>query len=155
MDLRNAGGVPKRQNGERDWSFGFCDCFGDFGTCCLGCLCPCIVYSQVKTRLSHLERTGQHHPEGGDSFASDCFVHGLLDCCGMGWVLQIGSRSSIRDRYRIGGNGCADCLAAWCCTPCELTQESREIELEERALMGAGRVPIPYASPMNTGYAKP
>jgi Cys-rich protein (TIGR01571 family) len=51
---------------------------------------------------------------------------------------QIGSRGNIRDRYRIEGGGCGDCMSAWCCTPCELTQESRELELEEKALLQAG-----------------
>lgn len=48
-----------------------------------------MVYSQVKTRLSHLETQGRPHPEGGDMFGSDCFVSGLLNCCGFGWVLQV------------------------------------------------------------------
>lgn len=44
----------------------------------------------------------------------------------------MGTRASIRARYRIGGNGCNDCLAAACCTPCDLVQESRELDIEEK-----------------------
>ena len=49
---------------------------------------------------------------------------------------QIGQRGETRSRYRIKGSGVNDCLAACCCTPCELTQQSRELDLEERALLG-------------------
>lgn len=52
---------------------------------------------------------------------------------------QIGQRSNIRDRYRIAGNGCGDCMTAWFCSPCTLTQESREVALEEKALGGNER----------------
>ena len=48
-----------------------------------------MVYSQVKTRLSYLEQQGRPHPEGGEMCASDFFIHGLLTCCGFGWVLQV------------------------------------------------------------------
>ena len=53
-----------------------------------------MVYSQVKTRLSYLEQQGRPHPEGGEMCASDCFIHGLLTCCGFGWVLQVSLPSS-------------------------------------------------------------
>jgi Cys-rich protein (TIGR01571 family) len=46
---------------------------------------------------------------------------------------QIGSRGDTRDRYGIRGGTCGDCLSAWCCRPCALTQERREIELEEHS----------------------
>ncbi|KIL64765.1 hypothetical protein M378DRAFT_162920 [Amanita muscaria Koide BX008] len=49
-------------------------------------------------------------------------------------IVQISNRSAIRTRYNIDGGCCSDCCTAWCCTLCELVQESREIELEERAL---------------------
>ena len=33
MDLRNTKGLPRDVNGEREWSNGLCDFFGDCGTC--------------------------------------------------------------------------------------------------------------------------
>jgi Cys-rich protein (TIGR01571 family) len=59
--------------------------------------------------------------------------------------LQMGNRSGIRARYQIDGSGCGDCLTACCCTPCELTQGSRELELEEKSLGG------PYGGMMRAG----
>jgi len=127
------GGGNYDANGERDWNNGLLDCFGDCGTCCLAYFCPCIVYQQVKTRIDHLQANGRPDPQhGGSGFGGDCFIHGLLTgCCGLGWVLQMSTRATLRTRYKIRGGGCTDCLAAFCCMPCELTQESRELEVEE------------------------
>jgi len=47
---------------------------------------------------------------------------------------QMMNRSTIRSRYNIRGDGCSDCLTSFCCTCCQLVQESREIELEEQSL---------------------
>lgn len=55
----------------------------------------------------------------------------------MAYILQIGQRTAVRNRYRIEGNGCGDCMCAWCCTPCSLTQEVNEVDQEERALARA------------------
>jgi Cys-rich protein (TIGR01571 family) len=46
---------------------------------------------------------------------------------------QIPTREEIRERYDVRGNGFTDCLAAFCCYGCSLTQERREIDLEERS----------------------
>lgn len=57
---RNARNLPLDANGERDWSNGLCSCFGDFGTCCVACWCPCIVYGQNKVRTAHNRRPCFH-----------------------------------------------------------------------------------------------
>jgi hypothetical protein len=44
-------------------------------------------------------------------------------------------RQSVRERYNIRGDTVDDALAACCCSPCELTQQSREIELEEASFV--------------------
>ncbi|KAL0958499.1 hypothetical protein HGRIS_000642 [Hohenbuehelia grisea] len=131
---RNVKNLPMDGDG-REWSHGLCDCCSDAGTCILAWCCPCIVYAQNKQRYEYLTSRGIPDPErGGSGCTGDCWVHGLITgCFGLGWVMQIGTRGSIRSRYRIKGSGCGDCCAAWCCTPCELTQESRELELEEKS----------------------
>ena len=43
----------------------------------------------------------------------------------------MGSRADVRNRYSIRGEGVEDCLNSVFCPPCSLTQERREIELEE------------------------
>ncbi|RDB27357.1 Protein PLANT CADMIUM RESISTANCE 1 [Hypsizygus marmoreus] len=134
---RNAKNLPVDAEG-RKWSNGLCDCCGDAGTCVLALCCPCVVYAQNKHRYEHLSQQGVPDPEAGGGFCTgDCWVHALLSgFTGLGWILQIGTRSNTRLRYTIKGGGCNDCLVNWCCSPCALTQESREIELEERSFGG-------------------
>ncbi|KDQ60390.1 hypothetical protein JAAARDRAFT_125936 [Jaapia argillacea MUCL 33604] len=132
---RNVKNLPFDANGQREWSNGICGCFGDVGTCLISWWCPCLVYSQNKSRVEYLEQNGRPHPDGGDMCGTDCCCYACLLYFGCGWVLQMGNRAAVRTRYRIAGNGATDCLAAACCTPCELVQESQELELEERSLM--------------------
>ncbi|KAG8755061.1 hypothetical protein FRC14_004390 [Serendipita sp. 396] len=133
---RNVKNMPYDSNGKRDWSNGTFSCFGDCMTCCVATWCPCITYGQNKTRFEHLEQQGYPHPSGGESCGSDCLLHCLLtSCLGAGWVLQIGSREKIRDRYKIEGGLMGDCCLSFCCNPCTLTQESRELEQEEMSML--------------------
>ena len=46
-------------------------------------------------------------------------------------IASMDKRSDIRHRYHIDRNRFTDCLSHTFCTPCALTQESREIALEE------------------------
>jgi hypothetical protein len=40
-------------------------------------------------------------------------------------------RGEIRQKYGLKGNGCTDCLMACCCTPCDLTQQDKEVKQRE------------------------
>jgi len=128
---RNVKNCPVGADGKRDWTHGLFSCFGSCGTCCMSVFCPCIVYGKSKQRLSHLKIHGTPLPGGGDTFDGGCCVYCGLNLFGIGWVLQIGERGDVRDRYGIRGGTCGGCCSIWCCTPCALTQERREIELEE------------------------
>jgi Cys-rich protein (TIGR01571 family) len=46
----------------------------------------------------------------------------------------MGFRADVRNRYEIRGEELEDCLNSMNCYPCVLTQERREIELEEGSL---------------------
>ncbi|KAF8998889.1 PLAC8-domain-containing protein [Hymenopellis radicata] len=135
---RNAKNKPMKQDG-RAWSFGLCSCSGACGTCktrCTALWCPCVVYGRNKQRLEHLNRAGYPDPEHGGCVNDDCLVHGLLTfCVGFGWILQIPLRGNIRTRYNIAGGACGDCCTTFCCSPCELTQGSQEIQLEEQSFV--------------------
>jgi Cys-rich protein (TIGR01571 family) len=48
-------------------------------------------------------------------------------------ALQMGSRTDIRSHYEIRGESTDDCLASLFCHSCALTQEGRELELEEKS----------------------
>ncbi|KAF8960423.1 PLAC8 family-domain-containing protein [Flammula alnicola] len=132
---RNAKNLPINGDG-REWSNGLFDCFGDFGTFIVSCCLPCVTYGQVKRRYEHLNQKGYPDPEHGGFCTSDCMINGCLALCGCGFIMQMTTRGSLRSRYNIQGGGCGDCCTALCCTPCELTQESRELELEESSFGG-------------------
>ncbi|KAJ6581100.1 PLAC8 family-domain-containing protein [Mycena capillaripes] len=131
---RNAAGKPVDSNGKREWSDGLFGCSEDCGTFILACICPCVVHGKNKQRLSHLNEKNSPDPDGGSFCSGACFGHCVLtSCLGAGFILQCMNRGNVRERYSIEGGGCGDCLASLCCTPCDLTQVSREIELEEKS----------------------
>lgn len=86
---RNALNKPYDQSGQRDWSHGLCDCCGDAATCVFAWCCPCMVYSQNKSRLQHLAQQGTPHPKGGEMFGGDCAIHALLLYFGCACFLQV------------------------------------------------------------------
>jgi len=135
---RNAKNLPVSGNG-REWSHGLCGCMGDCGTCIMAWCFPCVVFGQVKKRYEHLNSKGFPDPNHGGCCSCDCMLHACLLGCGFGWVMQMGVRGNIRGRYNIKGGCCGDCCSALFCTPCELVQESRELELEERSFSGGKR----------------
>ncbi|KAM6492053.1 PLAC8 family domain containing protein [Amanita muscaria] len=140
----STGGTPRNvknlpfTNGTREWSNGLFDCFGDCGTCVHAWFCPCMVYSKNKHRVEYLNQNGRPDPDsGGSGVDGDCAMH----CCltvlfNGGFILQMPNRGAIRNRYNIEGSTWMDCLTSFYCKPCVLTQESREIGLEEQSLMG-------------------
>lgn len=86
---------------------------------------------------------GRGHDHGHDSreegeagfFSPYCLMHALTLPCGIALAFQAMFRGQIRRRYHIRGEGWEDGLAACCCGPCGLVQESRELEAEERTFV--------------------
>ncbi|KAF8885344.1 PLAC8-domain-containing protein [Infundibulicybe gibba] len=136
---RNAKNLPTDSNG-REWSNGLCSCCDEAGTCALALCCSCVLYGRNKQRLNHLNQSGAPHPNGGGLFSSDCCIHAAAVSCGLGWITQCFTRSSVRSRYHIKGGVLSDCCTALFCAPCDLVQEAREIELEEQSLGAGGQV---------------
>ncbi|KAH9968279.1 PLAC8 family-domain-containing protein [Russula dissimulans] len=134
------GGNKNSQNcqigvdGKRKWSYGLLDCFSACGLCCWATWCPCVVYSTNKQRLRQLRYQGTSLQGGGDTCDDHCLIHGGLSVLGCSWVLQLHERAEARDRYGIRGSAVGDCFTSLLCCPCALTQERREIELEEDSL---------------------
>ncbi|KAF8068036.1 PLAC8 family-domain-containing protein [Lyophyllum atratum] len=133
---RNVKNLPMEKDG-REWSNGLFDCCNDGTTCLISWCFPCVVYGQNKKRLEHLQSNGTPDPEQGGCMSSDCFLHGCITTfCGCGFLLQMGTRGTMRNRYDIKGGSCGDCCTSLCCMPCALTQEAQELALEEQSFGG-------------------
>jgi len=139
MDVRNSKNIPYDAHGTRPWSNDLFTCLEDPITFIVAWFAPCAIYGKNKTRREALEQHGRPHPEGGEIAGSDTITYAALQCCcGLGWIVGMSNREQSRNRYKVAGDGATDCFLSCCCAPCALTQESREIELEEQALGGHG-----------------
>eukprot|EP00658_Telonema_sp_P-2_P079880 TRINITY_DN7841_c0_g1_i5.p1 TRINITY_DN7841_c0_g1~~TRINITY_DN7841_c0_g1_i5.p1 ORF type:complete len:146 (-),score=7.55 TRINITY_DN7841_c0_g1_i5:410-847(-) len=49
------------------------------------------------------------------------------------WVAGGPVRTAIRTKYQLQGGVCSDCLLAWCCDPCTIVQQSKELRLRASA----------------------
>ncbi|KAJ7282032.1 PLAC8 family-domain-containing protein [Mycena rebaudengoi] len=144
---RNALNKPLDSHGKREWSHGLCDCCGACGTFCYSWWCPCIVHGKNKQRLRHLVDRGTPDPDGGSCCSGSCWAHCCLNSfTGLGFILQMINRGDVRSRYSIEGGGCGDCCKSCCCGPCDLTQTSREIELEEQSFGGTTLITVGRAT---------
>ncbi|KAJ7190197.1 PLAC8-domain-containing protein [Mycena pura] len=137
---RNFKGLPL-VDGERGWSNGVLDCFADPLTLLVSWAAPCLVYGRNRARYRALESPGEVSRSAGEGLASgDSLLYCVAMSFGCGACIGMRGRSLTRRRYGIRGTACGDCCVSCCCAPCALTQESREIELEEQSLghPGAG-----------------
>ncbi|KAH9964823.1 PLAC8 family-domain-containing protein [Russula compacta] len=121
-------------DGKRDWSYDLIDTNCPCNLFLLACFCPCFFFGKTKQRLSHLEDRGVPLPDGGDKCDGEYCLYCCGFACGFRLCLQVPNRSDVRRRYGIRGGCMGDCLASWCCDPCALVQERRELELEEGSL---------------------
>ncbi|XP_075704598.1 placenta-specific gene 8 protein-like [Rhinoderma darwinii] len=101
------------------WSSGLCDCCDDCGVCCCALWCfPCMQCSTV-------------------SDFGECCCLPLLDPCVMGYVgcsgvcppITIAMRAALRERHKIPGSICDDCIQSCCCYSCTWCQIAREVKL--------------------------
>ncbi|KAF8331619.1 PLAC8 family-domain-containing protein, partial [Cantharellus anzutake] len=130
---RNALDKPFDAAGQRKWSFGPCDCTEVCGTWVLSYFCPCLSYGRNMSRLKHMQTHGRPHPAGGEMFNEDCLLYELLGYAHLDCLAGMNGRASIRRRYSIQGGEWEDCMCHTLCRSCSLTQESRELGLEEES----------------------
>lgn len=116
---------------------------------CHSILCPCVVFSQNKSRLEHLADQGYPHMSRGDSCTRLGFGYALSCLLCLHWcpqvrnaqhvgqnrdltLTQMNLHGSVRTAYNIKGSRCSDCTTSVFCAPCALRQEEHEIEQGER-----------------------
>eukprot|EP00892_Ulva_mutabilis_P003657 jgi/Ulvmu1/1663/UM114_0034.1 len=80
----------------------------------------------------------QSRLEGGRPWFMPCclFIVAAQFCCAERWLLGTQRRATLRRKYGLPEDPCADCCVGWCCTPCALCQEWRE--LDRRSVPAAG-----------------
>ncbi|GIJ99772.1 hypothetical protein Aspvir_003775 [Aspergillus viridinutans] len=140
------------------WSHGLCEC-SSIGTCCLGLLCPCILYGRTQYRLSmKAKKENPTNMLGHETCNGSCTAMALL--CGCQWLLATVQHTRTRKAYGISGNVGSDCVRATCCTCCTLIQDEKEFktreEERERAAWATGQALLsPYAAPLQMSYGQP
>jgi|SaaInlV_125m_DNA_1040241.scaffolds.fasta_scaffold05082_3 Cys-rich protein (TIGR01571 family) len=135
------------------WQVETCDCNNDCTTdlCVKSVFCPCLILGANESMLQTGMPAGWLLPNGSrpDDNNSECMISAVLNAGNfvLGWVwlavccpaanpFTINcapfhshlKRLQIRETYGIEGNQCQDLLCHYCCTPCSLAQEYRELK---------------------------
>ncbi|CAJ1926834.1 unnamed protein product [Sphenostylis stenocarpa] len=118
---------------QAQWSSGICACCDDMQSCCIGFLCPCFLFGKNAEFL------------GSGTFLGSCVTHFILwsvvntACCLLtdGLFLGLpgclvscyacGYRKALRSKYNLPEAPCGDFVTHFCCHPCAICQEYREI----------------------------
>ncbi|KAE8139914.1 DUF614 domain protein [Aspergillus pseudotamarii] len=137
------------------WSHDMCDC-SNIWTCCLGIVCPCVLYGKTQYRLSQMSR--KEDPTnmlGHETCNGSCTAMALL--CGCQWLMATFQHRRTRKAYGIRGDIASDCVRATCCTCCTLIQDEKEIKKREEERANAARATgatlvSPYLTPPQMAY---
>ncbi|KAI3844025.1 hypothetical protein MKW98_027218 [Papaver atlanticum] len=101
------------------WSTGLCGYFDNGSNCCLTCWCPCITFGQTSEIIDR----------GFSSCGTNGALYELIGVfTGCFWIYSCMYRTKFRQLYNSEGSSCNDCLTHFCCTPCALCQEYRELK---------------------------
>ncbi|KAI5677802.1 hypothetical protein M9H77_08752 [Catharanthus roseus] len=101
------------------WSSGLCDCGSDVSNCCITFWCPCITFGQIAEIVD----------KGSTSCGASGALYGLLAYfTGCACIYSCFYRQRMRKEYMLPESPCADCLVHFCCEPCALCQEYRELK---------------------------
>ncbi|EFJ48441.1 hypothetical protein VOLCADRAFT_91142 [Volvox carteri f. nagariensis] len=128
-----------------DWStelWDICAQPGGPNMCCLSLWCPCIQYGLLLEQLPPGSVTCAGSVVGG--CALFCVLWVLGDLLGAALLTKVftlpctalvhaHTRGYIRRKYGIQSHPLHDCLVTWCCAPCALCQEVREVVVRQAA----------------------
>ncbi|KAK9842886.1 hypothetical protein WJX74_003909 [Apatococcus lobatus] len=124
----------------QDWSASLFGCCGDCGICCYGCWCLCCLF-------------GDNHSKAmGSGCVGPSCIYYLLASIGCQCFYAGPLRKEIRAQYSLQERPCNDCCVHWCCAPCAVCQEAREIKqrrnVPQAAYVTTTAAPMPQAGPM-------
>ncbi|KNA18706.1 hypothetical protein SOVF_068330 [Spinacia oleracea] len=101
------------------WSTGLCHCCDDPANCLVTAFCPCITFGQIAELVN----------QGNPGCAASGTIYGLLmGFPGLPCLYSCFYRSRLRGQYVLEESPSADCLVHFCCEPCTLCQEYRELK---------------------------
>ncbi|KAM0878448.1 hypothetical protein ACQ4PT_034859 [Festuca glaucescens] len=101
------------------WSSGLFDCFDDCGLCCLTCWCPCITFGKVAEIVDR----------GATSCGTAGALYALLTTLtGCQCIYSCNYRTKMRAQYALPDAPCGDCCVHFCCEPCSLVQQYKELK---------------------------
>ncbi|KXZ50626.1 hypothetical protein GPECTOR_15g310 [Gonium pectorale] len=98
--------------------------------------CTCCAYGSVVELMDH-------NVICGGNCVGACAAYTGLYLLGFPCLLQLMSRNNLRMKYGIGGDPCSDFCISWCCAPCGMCQEYRELVI--RGHKPGGLVPTTAA----------
>ncbi|PVH68009.1 hypothetical protein DL98DRAFT_389241, partial [Cadophora sp. DSE1049] len=103
----------------------------DIGACCGGFWCGACIFGRGQHRLQNFPSTPE---ESSFSWCnSSCAIMACATCFLLPGLPVWQQRAEIRRTFKLGGNGCLDCLGTWLCTCCTVVQQENEVR--ERAEM--------------------
>ncbi|KAK4506590.1 hypothetical protein PRZ48_000322 [Zasmidium cellare] len=137
------------------WRNGLFDhvCGGDCGTCMGSWFCSPCLYGRTVNRYQKFPDTDKDHYDNVACNGPCWLFFGAGFCCGLQFIPLMFKRGEVRDRFGIKGDGFADCMASYCCTPCALAQ--LETELKDRATGAQHGGAPPLGGDIKQGYAPP
>ncbi|XP_058089348.1 protein PLANT CADMIUM RESISTANCE 3-like [Magnolia sinica] len=106
------------RHGSGQWSSGLCHCCDDPANCLITSCCPCITFGQIAELVD----------QGSFSCPASGVVYVLLGVTGLACLYSCFYRSKLRAQHDLEETPCADCLVHFCCEPCALCQEYRELK---------------------------
>ncbi|MCJ1478837.1 hypothetical protein MMC13_007521 [Lambiella insularis] len=135
-----------------EWKHGLCEIDT---LCCTGLFCPCMVYGRTQYRLSQkAQRKEATDLLGYEAFNGQCGL--MAAACGFQWVFALIQHTRIRKLYKLDGSIGDDCIKSFCCCPCVLMQNEREVRSREELIRRhAGPSSGAYITPDTMTYAPP
>ncbi|KAK1288714.1 Cell number regulator 1 [Acorus calamus] len=115
--------APTSRGGSRNvlpgqWSTGLCHCCDEPSNCLITTFCPCVTFGQIAEILNR----------GSASCAAKGALYALIGFTGLSCLYSCLYRSRLRAQYDLVEAPTADCLVHFCCEPCALCQEYRELK---------------------------
>lgn len=154
--------------GSNRWQSSWMDCFADCGICCKTLWCPCLTYQEIRDAMY-----GGHSPDGNLSALLYVLVCLLT---GFEFIFGFLNRADMRKKYGLETQcfccrgACAECCLHFCCHPCAMCQEAREMKNRPLTPWGPGaagtdgsagytppalQAPISYGAPVAQGAYPP